>query len=95
MFLCLIAVPVFKLPNPKINVPIINESNIVFILVSICLKFFKAKYAIYIYNDEIYGRVTADTGGGSAYLTSVEVRKPIELILFGPIKQIFFMFKSS
>lgn len=42
--------------------------------------------------DEIYGRVTADTGGGSAYLTSVEVRKPIELILFGPIKQIYLLF---
>ena len=42
--------------------------------------------------DEIYGKVTADTGGGSAYLTSVEVSNPIELILFGPIKQIYLLF---
>lgn len=42
--------------------------------------------------DKIYAQVTADTGGGSAYLTSIKVDNPIELILFGPIKQIYLLF---
>lgn len=42
--------------------------------------------------DEIYGKATADTGGGSAYLTNIEMDSPVDLIIWGPVKEIFLLF---
>ena len=41
--------------------------------------------------DEIYGKATADTGGGSAYLTNIEMDSPVDLIIWGPVKEIFLL----
>ena len=42
--------------------------------------------------DEIYGKATADTGGGSAYLTNIEMDNPVDLMIWGPVKEIFLLF---
>ena len=42
--------------------------------------------------DEIYGKATADTGGGSAYLTNIEMNNPVDLMIWGPVKEIFLLF---
>lgn len=42
--------------------------------------------------DEIYGKATADTGGGSAYLTNIEMDGPVDLMIWGPVKEVFLLF---
>ena len=44
--------------------------------------------------DEIYGKATADTGGGSTYLTNIEMDNPVDLMIWDRLRNILIIFTT-
>lgn len=71
--------------DKKINMNFINIACITIVLVV---------GVIYISEngEELFSKTNAETGGGSSYLTSLEITNPVEFMMFAPIKGFYLLF---
>ena len=65
-----------------------NSINIICIVVAVIA----AIFIVTANQEEFLGKTNAETGGGSSYLTALEINNPMQFIMFAPIKGFYLLY---